>query len=99
MRYVTVTRAAGELMNTERCIFSPITHSHPVALTMAGGQDLDFWLKQDENFLRWMDELWILCLPGWKDSKGVAAEEAFAETWDIPIRYVDPVTLGVGEEP
>ena len=99
-RYDTVTKAAGQLINDETVVFSPITHSHPIVKTMPHQtQDLDFWLDQDRAFLDWMDELWILTMPGWEESKGVDAESEYAVTWGIPIRYVDPVNFNIGEEP
>lgn len=33
------------------------------------------------------DELWVLKIDGWEQSKGVSAEIEYAESLNIPIKY------------
>lgn len=55
-------------------IYSPIVHWHYIALNWDLPTDWGFWRRQCFEMLEKADELWILCLPGWFDSKGVTAE-------------------------
>lgn len=56
---------------------------------MENHNDSVYWLKQDLSFLEsWADELWVLMLDGWKDSKGVAAEVTRAVEIGIPVKYM-----------
>jgi len=72
-RFDAVSKAASEIMQMGHVVFSPISHSHPIAKYMPE-QGYDFWLKQNAPFLEWADELWILCIEGWFMSKGVQWE-------------------------
>jgi hypothetical protein len=85
-----VTRTANRLMRRRRNVISPITHGH--ALAALGGLPMDFafWEEHCLSLLeRWADELWVLRLPGWRESRGVTAEIATAKKCGIPIRYID----------
>jgi len=86
-RYEKVTAKAGELMDIDTIIFSPITHSHPIALTMEN-QNHEFWLNQDKHYLDWCTELWVFCLCGWKESTGVAWEIDYITKQRKPVWYV-----------
>jgi hypothetical protein len=92
-RFRLVNIMAGNLMREGYCVFSPISHSHPIAELMddVDNCDHDFWLKQDMSFLRyWADELWVLQLPGWNKSRGVEAEINKAVMFGIKIRFIKP---------
>jgi hypothetical protein len=53
--------------------------------------DTDTWRVFSETLLKGCDELQVLMLEGWKDSKGVGYEIAAAERMGIPVCYVDPI--------
>ena len=74
LRFKSACRKAGELMQEGHVVFSPLSHSVPVADTMSNHLDHDFWLGQDVAFLEWCDEMLVLTLPGWNESKGVRCE-------------------------
>ena len=78
-RFEQVNEVAGQLMKKGYIVFSPISHSHPISLTLNNSVDADFWLDQDKHFIDWCDELHILCLDGWQQSKGVSAEIKLAK--------------------
>lgn len=91
-RYVEVCRAAATLMLApERpVVFSPIAHSHPVA--EHGGlhaTDHQFWMGQCLPMLSRSDELAVLCIDGWRESRGVREEIGYAMDLDIPVRYIE----------
>jgi hypothetical protein len=94
-RFHAVCEAAARLMDAGHLIFSPIAHSHCIALAGKLPTDYRFWRRYDEAMLRAAGELWVLMLPGWHVSTGVAEETAYATGLGKPVRYVDPCTLRV----
>lgn len=88
MRFDLANRAAGELMQQGHIVFSPISMSHPIACVCNLPGDWDFWENQDKSFLDWADEMRILCLKGWDESKGIRAEiEYFSRSGKL-ITYI-----------
>lgn len=88
--------AAAHLMRNGYCVFNPIGHSHPIAKIMPDidNCDHDFWLKQDLPFLTdWADEMWILCLYGWHNSRGIKREIMTAARHGLLIKKIDPNTI------
>ena len=80
---------AGYLMEKGYCVFSPLSHSHPISMKMKRDSfDHDFWLKQDLPFLEWADLMVVMKLPGWKESKGIGVETQEAKKLNKPIRFV-----------
>lgn len=73
--------------------YSPIAYFHPIAHKYTLPRDGAFWWKLNEKALRMADELWVVTLPGYLESMGVAQEIQFMEFRDAPIRYIDPKTL------
>lgn len=90
MRYVTLTRAAGLIACQGLVVFSPITHSHQMAVYCDMSTDWAFWKLQDERFIACCEEVWCLMMPGFMDSVGLAAEKTFAQEQDIPWIFVEP---------
>jgi hypothetical protein len=89
-RTARATVAAGIIMDCGYIVFSPITHSHPIAETMphVDNRDHEFWLEQDLSFISdWSDELWVLTLPGWEESFGIHQREIpLAKNVGQPVR-------------
>jgi len=67
--------------------FSPIVHCHEIAQVHALPKGHEFWMTLDKTFIRHADELWVLMLDGWKESKGIKMEIEFAESIMIPVKY------------
>jgi len=88
-RYYEVTKFAGELMQEGYLVFSPITHSHPIACHVDLPKDFEFWERFCLEILKRCDELWVLCLPGWTTSVGVRAEIAKAKELGMEIVFVN----------
>ena len=85
-RVAQVDAKAAELMEGGYIVFSPISHSHPISeYCGVDSQDHDFWLRQDLWILVLCDELHILCLEGWAESKGIKAEIIKAEEYGMKI--------------
>jgi len=70
-----------------RPIYSPIVHWHPVAECHPRLHDKDtaFWMALNRPMLEICDELWVLGLPGWRESEGIAAEIALVKEFGRPV--------------
>lgn len=93
-RFHAANKAAALLMQDRKhAVFSPISHSHPVAEHLPNEllMSWPFWMDQDFPILEYADELVVLTLPGWKESRGVQAEIAHAQIHGIPVRYMEPI--------
>ena len=90
-RFRRVCRKAAELMQYGHQVFCPIAHSHPIEVHgMEEREGHDFWLKQDFAVLRHADAMYIYCIEGWKQSRGIKAEIEFADAHQIPITLLHP---------
>jgi len=91
-RFLQVVRCTGWLMNNMKkfTFFSPINQCHPIALECTLPGEWEFWARFDECIMSRCDEMWILCIPGWKSSTGVNAERKIAERFNLPIKFVIP---------
>jgi hypothetical protein len=87
-RFNKLNIAAAKLMLDGFMVFSPISHTHPIALAgdLPGGWE--FWEEYDKTFIEWCDELHILKLAGWTESTGVQAEIEIAQKMDKPIVFI-----------
>ena len=87
-------RAAARLMKSGLKIFSPIAHSHPIAVH--SGIDLlnhDFWLGQDEALMDGAKGLIMLMAEGWEQSFGMNEELKYFRKAGKPVIYVAPESL------
>lgn len=89
-RFEAANLAASKLMREGHYVFSPISHTHPIA--EAGGLPLgwDFWEGFDRAYIGHSHKLIVLTLGGWAQSKGVMAEIAIADSMGIPVEYLSP---------
>ena len=91
-RFEAANQKAAELMNRGYVVFSPISHSVPINryLEQQGlpAKDLDFWMAQDLPMVAACDELWVLALPGWRESPGVQKEIEFAKNRGMNVRII-----------
>jgi nucleoside 2-deoxyribosyltransferase len=89
-RFKAACRKAAEYLNIGRAVFSPIAHSHPIADHMDEEKRMDFhlWMKADLPLLRFAKELHVLCIDGWRTSRGVTREIEYADQLGIPVVQV-----------
>jgi hypothetical protein len=87
LRFAAANKAAAKLMREGIYVFSPISHTHPIAL--AGDLPLgwEFWAGYDRAILSACRELRVLMLDGWERSVGVRAEIEIAREMSIPVAY------------
>lgn len=89
-RFECACKAAAKLMSDGVFIYSPIAHTHPIALAGSLPPDFDFWAAYDRAILQCCKRMIVLRLPGWEQSKGVSAELVIAEELGITVEYMDP---------
>lgn len=88
-RFHEVCKKASELMNAGYLVFSPVAHSHSIAVGWGLPLDFNYWEEFDRKMIAACDEMYVLRLPGWQESKGVAAEIQIAAELHKPITFVD----------
>ena len=88
-RFNQVNKAAAVLMKFGYHIYSPISHTHPIALAGDLPTDWQFWADYCRAMLANCASMLILPLDGWKESKGIAAEIAIAQELGISIHTIE----------
>lgn len=88
-RFEAVCREAALMMAAGEHVYSPIAHTHPIAVRGDLPKDWTFWQDFDRAVIGRCTELRVLRLPGWDASRGVAAEVALAEGMGVAVTYVD----------
>ena len=89
MAFQEACRARAHLLRQGVRTFSPIVHSHPVA--MYGGLDpLDhtIWLPDNQPILDAAHGLMVVQMTGWADSYGIGEEIKIFQAVGKPIQYV-----------
>ena len=89
MRFKEVNKCAASLMGSGMHIFSPISHTHPIAVEGDLLKGWEFWEKYDRKMLASCDGVIVLQQDGWKESTGVQAEIKIAEELGIPVEYIE----------
>lgn len=89
-RFISANALAGRLIKWGHCVFSPLSHSVPIADVMENHLSHDVWMPQDLEFISWADEVWVPLVDGWQDSKGISIELAEAERQVKKIVYFVP---------
>lgn len=89
-RFKAACKKAAQYASKGIAVFSPIAHSHPVAdyMNEAARMDFDLWMRIDLPLLRMASELHVLCIEGWRSSRGVTREIEFATQIGIPQKQV-----------
>jgi hypothetical protein len=91
-RFHDVNACAAWLMSQGVLIFSPISHTHPIAVDGNLPTGFDFWERYDRAVLACCEKVLVLRLPGWQQSKGVQAEIRIAKEMGIPVEYLDALS-------
>lgn len=88
-RFELVNKVAGMLTERGHVVFSPISHSHPIALAHELPTHWEFWESIDRAYLSVCREVFVLTIDGWRESRGVTAEIAIATEFGLPIVFID----------
>ena len=86
--FINANKLAAQIMLQGNVVFSPISHSHPIAIQETLPNTHKFWMQQDLPFIEFCDELYVLQLPGWETSLGVQKEIECAKQLGKPITYI-----------
>lgn len=90
-RWRAVVQYTGDLLKRGHLAFSPIAHSHPIAVECGMGLDFEAWEELDTAMMERCEAMHVLQLDGWQESKGIAHELAW---WDANKnsrpKYVEP---------
>ncbi len=89
-----INQAASFLMRQGLHIYSPISHSHPIALAGGLPTGWDFWEGYDTAVLSVCRAFAVLKLPGWEFSTGVAGETKIATRLQLPMYWSFAGDLG-----
>jgi len=87
-RFEEACRIAGELMGQGLVVFSPIAHTHPIAVACLLPRDWQYWEKFDREFIAASDKVVVAKMHGWKESRGVRAEIEIASGLGKPVEYL-----------
>lgn len=90
-RFEDVVYCAGWLMNKGEIVYSPIAHTHPIAVSFGLPRDWNYWERVQSVFLKMCERFQILRLDGWDRSKGIKGERDIAKEYMLPISFIDPV--------
>lgn len=88
-RFEMVNYKAAELMKEGHIVFSPISHSHPIAVQENLPLTAEFWQQMNESFLDWCDSVYVYRLAGWQGSTGIQSEIEYAIKTGKPVIYID----------
>lgn len=84
--FTEANRVAGTLIKHGVNVFSPISHSHPIATdSQMDHSNHDLWLPNELAFIRVSNGLLINPSPGWRLSKGIAIEVTYAKELGKPV--------------
>jgi nucleoside 2-deoxyribosyltransferase len=89
-------KIAARLMKEGHNVFSPISHSHPIAnhLPEELRTDSEWWMTQDLPFVEWADEVHVVSIGGYgwdliEESKGVQREILHAAQHGKPVNVIE----------
>ena len=93
-----VCEIAGRLMKKGAIVYSPIAHSHPIAMASLELDHLDhqFWMVQNKAMLDAANTLMIAKMLDWEKSEGIKEEIKKWSDWGKSTRsilYLNPTTL------
>jgi hypothetical protein len=88
-RFKDVSKVAAKLMSDGFYIFSPISHTHPIAMAGSLPGDWQYWEGYDRTIIKNCKCLLVLKMDGWDISKGVQSEIKIAKELGIPVEYME----------
>jgi len=99
-RFRLAAKLGAAMMKKGMIVYSPISHTHPMAEEGSLPTDWKYWAEVDTAFLTRCTKLVVATMDGWDKSKGVYAEIQIAQALNLPIEYKTPSEiLGEQEEP
>lgn len=90
-RFRAVCEQAAKIFKMGLPVFSPIAHTHPIA-EFGLPKDFSTYKEFDQIFIQVCDEVWVLCIDGWKESVGIQKEIQLAKEKGKKVSYLFPRT-------
>ena len=94
-----ISRVAAALTDIDRRVFCPLTYAQALLDHGFDRKDDRWWYEYDVGWLPHCDELVVLMLPGWAESKGVRIEVEAAEALGIRATYLETPETFTGLTP
>lgn len=91
-RFNRINRAAVHIIQMGYFVFSPISHTHPIASAGKLPRGWGYWEKYDRRMLLNCDQVIVLMLDGWQQSIGVTNEIKIARDYHIDVKYMEDPT-------
>jgi hypothetical protein len=88
-RFLLAEQVTATLLASRRHVYSPIVHCHELATKYALPTDFAFWRGYNFDMLRHCEGFIILAIDGWKESVGVTAEAARADSLGLHRGFVN----------
>lgn len=88
-RFLRINKVAAKLMERKAFVFSPISHTHPIADAGTLPRGWEFWEEYDTIMISRCTGMFVLTIDGWQESKGVTAEIKIAQKLGLPIDYIN----------
>jgi hypothetical protein len=85
-----VTDFVYDRLIQDEVVMSPVIYGHTLTQSHSIPGSYEFWKTFCLSFLAVSERVYVLCLPGWKESNGVADEIAFAKERGLYVEYVVP---------
>lgn len=89
-RFQSANRIAGYLMQRGLIVFSPISHTHPIACCCDLPRGWVYWHTFDRLYLDAASAMYVVMAEGWQKSKGIAGEIEIMHSLRKSIRYLTP---------
>ena len=96
-RYRQINQAAAFLMQRGQLVYSPISHSHAIAVEHNLPTGWDYWERLDRAMLAACGSLTLLKIDGWDQSVGVRHELEIAEELGLVVVEMRPGECGIVE--
>jgi len=94
IRFLQAVRSAGILISKGLTVFSPIAHSHPIAVEHEMDGTFITWAALDYSFIDWWATVGIVVkFWGWDRSAGVLTESVRMGERRLPVHLVHPTEL------
>jgi len=93
-RYKAAVAISALLYQMNQPHYAPIVSTYPPRLVLKNPADSNFWVNLDKITLQRCNALWVVMLPGWASSNGIARE---IEWWDELVNANYP--LGMYQRP
>lgn len=93
-------RLAARLILNGYVVFSPIVHTHPIAVYgEIDHLDHELWMKLDRHMMNACDALVVAMMPGLEESVGVQIEIDYFYAAGKPVHFLECETLELRDVP